>query len=189
MKITSAKFVKGIVGTDDVLEYDNPQIAFVGRSNVGKSSTINALTNNTSLARVSKTPGSTQEINLYVLNNRVYLLDLPGYGFAKTVKAGRERYQKVIDWYLFKSEYEPKKVVLIVDAEVGLTKLDEEMLTALEHAGKNITVLANKVDKIKSSQYEDTLQNLQDMVGDHAIIPFSATKKIGIGELVEEILV
>lgn len=189
MKITSAKFVKGIIGTDAVLDYDNPQIAFVGRSNVGKSSTINALTNNKSLARVSKTPGSTQEINLYVLNNRVYLLDLPGYGFAKTVKAGRERYQKVIDWYLFKSEYEPKKVVLIVDAEVGLTKLDEEMLSALEMAGKNITVLANKVDKIKSSQYQDKLQDLQDAVGDHPIIPFSATKKIGIGELVEEILV
>ncbi len=188
MKITSAKFVKGIVGSDSMLDYDNPQIAFIGRSNVGKSSTINAIVGQKPLARVSKTPGSTQEINLYVLNNRVYLLDLPGYGYAKTVKAGRERYQKVIEWYLFKSEYEPKKVVLIVDAEVGLTQLDVETLEALEQAGRNIVVLANKVDKIKSSQYEDKLQALQDSVGDHPIIPFSATKKIGIGDLVEEIL-
>lgn len=188
MKITSAKFVKGIVGTDDILDRDNPQIAFVGRSNVGKSSTINALVNQKSLARVSKTPGSTQEINLYLLNNRIFLLDLPGYGFAKTVKAGRERFQKVIDWYLFKSEYEPKIVALIVDAEVGLTSLDQEMLMALEEAGKELLVIANKVDKIKPSQYQDKLQALQDMVGDHPIVPFSATKKIGIGELVEKIV-
>ena len=188
MKITSAKFVKGIVGTDDILERENPQIAIIGRSNVGKSSTLNVLVGQKSLAKVSKVPGKTQEINLYVLNNKFYLLDLPGYGFAKTAKAGRERFQKVIDWYLFRSEYPQKVVVLMVDAEVGVTSSDEEMLMALEEAGKNFLVLANKVDKIKPSQYQAKLAEIQEIVGNHKVIPFSAKKKIGIGELVEEIL-
>ncbi len=188
MNITSAKFVKGIVGTDDILERDNPQIALVGRSNVGKSSTINTIVNQNSLAKVSKVPGKTQEINLYVLNNKYFLLDLPGYGFAKTAKQGRERFQKVIDWYLFRSEYEQKLIVLIIDAEVGVTNSDQEMLMALEEAGKDFIVLANKVDKIKSTEYEDKLQTIQDTVGDHLVIPFSSKKRIGIGELVEQIL-
>ncbi len=188
MKITSAKFIKGIVGTDDILERDNPQIALIGRSNVGKSSTLNCLVGQNSLAKVSKVPGKTQEINLYVLNNKFYLLDLPGYGFAKTAKAGRERFQKVIDWYLFRSDYEQKIVVLLIDAEVGITNSDQEMLAALEETGKNFLVLANKVDKIKPSQYQAKLAEIQEIVGSHKVIPFSAKKKIGIGELVEEIL-
>lgn len=180
--------MKGVVGTDDVLDRDNPQIALVGRSNVGKSSTLNVLVGQNSLAKVSKVPGKTQEINLYVLNNKYFLLDLPGYGFAKTAKAGRERFQKVIDWYLFRSEYEQKLIVLIIDAEVGVTASDQEMLIALEDAGKNFLVLANKVDKIKPSQYETKMTQIQEIVGDHQVIPFSSKKRIGIGELVEKIL-
>src|SRR3989338_1650650 len=128
MSIRSATFVKGIVGTDEVLNDHYPQIAFIGRSNSGKSSLINSLTNQKKLARTSPLPGRTQEINLFFINRDTYFLDLPGYGYAKVSKDDREWLQKVIQWYLFKSEYVQKKIVLILDAKVGPTDKDLDMI-------------------------------------------------------------
>jgi len=188
MKITSAKFIKGVVGADETLQDGTPQVAFIGRSNVGKSSVINSLTGEKNLARTSQFPGRTREINVFLINRSFYLLDLPGYGFAKASREGKARLQGLIYWYLFNSQYEQKKVVLIIDGFVGPTENDVEMLKALEERKKNVVIVANKVDKIKKSEYEAKFRKIRDAAGAHMVIPYSAEKKIGISDLTKEIL-
>lgn len=187
MNITSAKFVKGILEENDTLDDGKPQVAFIGRSNVGKSSVINALTKQKGLAITSSSPGRTQEINLFLINNVFYLIDLPGYGFVKSSQKARERLKKLIDWYLLESPYRQKAVVLIIDANIGLMENDLEMISKLEEKGKNLIIIANKSDKIKKSEYARKFQNIQEKVGNHKVIPFSAKKKIGIGILINKI--
>ena len=187
MKITSATFLKSLVGPDEALSDGTPQIAFIGRSNVGKSSVINSLVGQKGLARTSHLPGYTRAINLFWINKKFYLVDLPGYGFAHASKEGKAHLAELIDWYLLGSDYRQKKVVLIIDANVGVTDKDSAMLRALEAAGKDILVLANKVDKIKKSDYARKFTELKRLVGEHKIIPCSTVEKIGINELSEEI--
>ncbi len=186
--ITSATFIKGVVEPDDILEDGTPQIAFIGRSNVGKSSIINTLTNNKKLAITSSFPGRTQEINVFLINKSFYLMDLPGYGYAKNSKAGKERIQELINWYLFESPYTQKYVVLLIDANIGPTKDDIDMLENLQDTKKNIIVVANKIDKIKKSEVKKNLDKIRNTIGPHTIIPFSAEKKIGIQELSDILL-
>lgn len=187
MHIKSAKFVKGVVEVNEIFEDGKPQIAFIGRSNVGKSSTINALTRQKGLAITSSYPGRTRQINVFIINNSFYLIDLPGYGFARGSWEARKNLEKLIFGYLLNPEYKQKKVVLIIDAYVGLTNHDLEMLTILEEEKKNIIVIANKVDKIKKAGYAKQLKKIQDQIGKHKLIPFSAEKRIGINTLAEEI--
>jgi GTP-binding protein len=184
----SAQFIKGVVGADQILDSNYPQVAFIGRSNVGKSSTINSLVKQKGLARTSALPGRTQEINIFLLNDSIYLADLPGYGFAKASKADQKWIFKLINWYLFNSGYEQKKVVMIIDAKVGPTHDDLDMLEALEAREKNIVVVANKVDKIKKADYEKQMAKIQETIGLHVVIPYSAEKGIGVEELIREIL-
>ncbi len=188
MRITSATFVKSVIGTDELLENGIPQVAFIGRSNAGKSTIINSLTGRKNLAKTSASPGKTKLVNLFLINKSLYLIDLPGYGYASASKKDREWLRKVIDWYLFKSQYEQKCVVLIIDASVGPTANDLEMLDALEEHKKNVVVVANKMDKIRKPDYKTQLQKIQDIIGDHLIIPYSSKAKIGMTELTDEIL-
>ena len=187
MNITSAKFIKGIVDADEILDDGIPQVAFIGRSNVGKSSVINTLANKKDLAKTSSFPGRTREINIFLINNSFYLVDLPGYGFAKGSKQEQEKIQSLIYWYLLDSRYRQKKVVLIIDAELGATNNDLQMLYSLKERGKDVVVVANKVDKIKKSSYKKQLADIQSALGDYKIIPYSAKKKIGVNELANEI--
>jgi GTP-binding protein len=188
MNISSAKFIKGILGPDVALENNFPQVAFVGRSNAGKSSIINSLTKQKNLARVSVNPGRTQEINLFLINNSSYFLDLPGYGYAKASKEAQAELKKVIEGYLFNSAYRQKKVVLVIDAAIGPTELDLEMLYLLEKHAKNILILANKIDKVNHMAQKKQLAVIAKKVGDHLVVAYSAQKRIGIGELLGEIL-
>ena len=188
MNIRSAKFVKGVVKADELLEDGKPQIAFIGRSNVGKSSIINTLVNQSDLARTSSFPGRTQQINLFLINKSFYFIDLPGYGFARISRKGQEQIRKLIHWYLLTSHCEQKIIVLIIDANVGVTDKDSEMLKILEKQNKNIVIVANKIDKIKKTEYKKQLQKIQDLVGKHNIIPFSSETRIGVKELSSEIL-
>lgn len=188
MEITSARFLKGAVGHDELLESSIPKVAFIGRSNVGKSSTINALTKHKNLAVTSSRPGRTREINIFLINNSLHLIDLPGYGYARVSKFDLKKIHDLIAWYLFESNYVQKKVILIIDALVGLTQDDKEMLFSLESRNKDIVVVANKIDKIKKSELLTHLKKLQATVGDHILIPFSAEKKIGIDQLAMQLL-
>jgi GTP-binding protein EngB required for normal cell division len=160
MKITSTKFIKGVVGDDSILASDIPQIAFIGRSNVGKSSLINAITNS-KISRTSSFPGRTQEINIFLVNNSFYLVDLPGYGFARASGLGREKIGELIDSYLFNSIYDQKKVVMII--------------------------IANKIDKMTQGEYHKKMIELKKMVGESIVIPFSTKKRNGIEKLTDEI--
>jgi GTP-binding protein len=187
MKIESAKFIKGVIGSDTALESNTPQVAFIGRSNSGKSSVINSLVNQNNLATTSSFPGRTQRINLFLINDSLYFVDLPGYGYAKVPDRLKKSLKAMVNWYFFVSDYQQKKIVLIIDASVGPTKDDLEMLYALEDYRKDIIVVANKIDKIKQTKYEEQFKTIKELVGTHKIIPYSAKKKIGVQELLKEI--
>lgn len=187
MKITSAEFIASVLGTHELLEHDKPQVALMGRSNVGKSSIINSLVDRKDLARTSAIPGSTIHLNLYLLNNVLYLVDLPGYGYAKTSLKERDRIRTMISWYLFESHYKQKKVILIIDANVGPKDTDLEVLRNLEEHDKEILVVANKIDKIKKSEYEQQMKHIEATIG-RPVLPYSAQEKIGVGTLINEIL-
>lgn len=189
MRITSAKFIKSIVKDDEALKKGIPQIAFIGRSNVGKSSTINALTRQKNLARASSTPGRTQEINLFLINESFYLIDLPGYGYSSGSKESKEAIFELINWYFFLSGYEQKIIVLIIDANIGATESDLEILHALDEHNKNVIIAANKIDKIKKSDFQKQMQKIQEAAGKHKVIPYSSKKMTGIDDIAKEIII
>ena len=188
MKIKSAKFVKGIMGEDEILEDELPKVVFVGRSNVGKSSVINSLVGRRDLAKSSSKAGKTKEINFFLINQEFYLVDLPGYGFASASIEERDNLRKLIYWYLLFSSVPHKKVVLIIDAKIGMTDSDLEILRRLDERQMDIVIVANKIDKIKKSEYKKQLLAIQNQAGEHKVIPYSTEEKIGIGELTTAII-
>jgi GTP-binding protein len=187
MKPQAVQFVKGIVGPDPILEKGIPEIAFIGRSNVGKSSVINSLTGQKGLARTSSFPGRTQEINVFLIEGRILLMDLPGYGYSRHSLETQRRLHQLIDWYLFQPPHRPKRIVFIIDAMIGPTDSDLEMLRALKTTKMPIIILANKADKIKASRYAGRIREIQARVGPHKVIPYSSVKHVGRKELVEEL--
>lgn len=188
MKIKSAQFIKGTLGSDDIFENGVPQIAFIGRSNAGKSSVINSLVNQKNLAKTSSLPGRTQQINIFLINNSLYFVDLPGYGYVKMPGKLKDSLRGMLNWYFFVSSYKQKKIVLIIDASVGPSQDDLEILHRLEDHQKNIIIVANKIDRLKQAEYDKQFKIIKEAVGVHPIIPYSAKKKIGVKELLKEIL-
>ena len=178
--------MRGIAGTDGLLDDGKPQIALIGRSNVGKSSIINSLTGQKDLARMSDTPGLTQEINIYSINNKLYLLDMPGYGFAKVPEKVRERLQKLVWWYLFDSGHDQHKAILVVDANVGPSANDREMLAFLRDHEKNIVIVANKIDKIKKSEYAGHMEAIDIFAHGLPVVPYSSKTRTGVEELLKQ---
>lgn len=187
MKINSAKFLKGVTGPDAIFMDGRPQVAFIGRSNVGKSSVINAITHQKDLAKTSSFPGLTKEINFFLINNSFYIVDLPGYGYAKLPAPMRAKIKEMINWYFFSSGNEQNKIFLIIDAEVGPTKDDLELLYVLEEKEKTVVVVANKIDKIKKSAYATKLSRIQVSIGNHKIIPCSTKNSRGIQDIIDDL--
>ncbi len=187
MKITSVKFIKGLVGDDKIMDDGTPQVAFIGRSNVGKSSLVNALTKS-SISRTSSTPGRTAELNFFLVNDSVYFVDLPGYGYAKVSFAMRDKLINLINSYLFNKVYTQKKVVLIIDINVGMTDKDIVMFEDLKKANKNIVLVLSKVDKITQKDFHKKMKEIEMITGDTPLFQVSAKNKVGIDELVEELL-
>ncbi len=207
MEIRNAKFVRGIVGSNDILKSKREQIAFIGRSNVGKSTLINNLTGNKGLVKISKEPGKTKEINFFsaVLtysnvqkqenptgrrNKDVYLVDLPGYGYAKISQKQREKMRKMILWYFISGEPNLKKVVLIIDVKAGLKEFDLEMIDVLKEYGPQFgyqfVIVANKIDKLNQKQIHKNLQKIKEQIGeDVKVIPMSAKTGRGRSNLME----
>ena len=183
MEIKSAVFVKGSPTVDGLFDDGLPHIAFMGRSNVGKSSTINAITKTKGLAKVSGDPGATTHINLFLINNKFYIVDLPGYGFVKGSVGKRDVLHGVIESYLRHPHRGEQTVVLIIDAKVGPTADDLDILQTVEEHGKKIVVAVNKIDKLKNSELKNQLEKIQKLVGGHILVPYSAEKKIGLPAL------
>lgn len=176
-KINSAEFKKGIIGTDVILTDGVPQIAFVGRSNVGKSSLVNSLVNRKDLVKVGKKPGKTTELNFFSLNNgKCYFVDLPGYGYAEASAKQKERIEKLILWYLMYSDARPQRVVLILDAKAGLTAFDEEMIRVLREQGHPYLIVANKIDKLNQKETVAQLRAIREAAHEAKVAAYSATE-------------
>lgn len=162
-----------------------PEIAFAGKSNVGKSSLINALMNRKSLARISATPGKTQTINFYNINQEMYLVDLPGYGYAKVSEKEKEAWGRMIERYLHQSDM-LKAVFLLIDIRHAPSKNDKMMYDWILHQGYEPVIIATKLDKIKKSQVAKQLKILREglgMAGGATVIPFSSKTKQGREEI------
>ncbi len=183
--IKTAEFVKGIKGSDDILRDGVPHVAFVGRSNVGKSSSINYILSRKSLVKTSSKPGKTTEINFFFVNESVYFVDLPGYGFAKMSKKSSDKLDRHILWYLTQSEVRPEYVVMVIDSKVGMTSLDKDVLALLNEEGHSVLVISNKIDKLKKNDIRKRIDVVREQSGDKKVFPFSAKEKKGREEFLE----
>ncbi|MEE0106181.1 MAG: ribosome biogenesis GTP-binding protein YihA/YsxC [Lachnospiraceae bacterium] len=167
--------------TSTLPENTLPEVAFAGKSNVGKSSLINALMMRKSLARTSAQPGKTQTINFYNINKEIYLVDLPGYGYAKASEKEREAWGQMIERYLNTSE-KLRAVFLLVDIRHAPSANDKQMFEWMAYVGYDPIVIATKLDKIKRSQIDKQIKLIRQGLGadkDTIIVPFSAETKQG----------
>jgi len=187
MKVNSADFIKGIKGTDSILSDGVPQIAFVGRSNVGKSSVINSLVGRRNLVKSSSTPGKTQELNFFLINGDTYFVDLPGYGYATMSQKNSDKLRKMIIWYLTESGATLKRVVLTVDSKVGITELDMQMLEILKEVGCKVLIVANKIDKLNQRERNKNIKQIKEKTN-FPTFGYSAKKGTGGEELLERII-
>lgn len=168
--------------TSDLPKNDLPEVAFAGKSNVGKSSLINAVMNRKALARVSAQPGKTQTINFYNINDEIYVVDLPGYGFAKASEKERERWGKMIETYLNTSDM-IRAVFLLVDIRHAPSANDKQMYEWMDYVGYDPIVIATKADKIKRSQLDKQIKILREGLcasKETIIVPFSSQTKQGL---------
>ena len=187
VKSVNLETVCGI--TSKIPQNDKLEIAFAGKSNVGKSSLINAMMNRKSYARTSQKPGKTQTINFYNINDLLYFVDLPGYGYAKVSQAEKDRWGRLMEDYFASQRIDVG--VFIVDARHAPTNNDITMAQWFIESGCPFVVVANKLDKLKKSQIESNLQTIREDLGlpeDCLLIPFSAEKGTGREELLRQIL-
>lgn len=171
--------------TSKIPQTDMPEIAFAGKSNVGKSSLINALMNRKSYARTSAQPGKTQTINYYNINDCMYLVDLPGYGYAKVSESVKEKWGKMVEKYLRNSN-QLKQVFLLIDIRHNPSENDKIMYDWIVSNGYHPVIIATKLDKIKRSQLDKQVKAVRTGLGlakDDILIPVSSETKQGIEEL------
>lgn len=188
MQIISTQFIKGLTFGDESMDFKFPQVVFIGRSNVGKSSIINTLTKTKNLAKTSALPGRTRQANIFLINNKFYLIDLPGYGYAKTSKENQDELHDLINWYLFVSSYQPEKVILVIDAVVGPTKDDLEILQALQEADKKVVIIANKIDKLKKSERLKQFKKIQQTLNNDDVLFCSTKTGEGLSGTIDKII-
>jgi GTP-binding protein len=177
-----ANFLKSATQRSEYPEIGLPQIAFVGRSNVGKSSLINSLVGRKNLARTSSTPGRTQIINFFEVDGTWVLVDLPGYGFAKVPKDIRDRWGPMIEEFLVGDD-RLRLVVVILDSRHEPTKLDRNMIEWLSHFGVPFQLIATKFDKVAKSQRTRSLRRIRESLESEDVLPFSAVTGEGKKDL------
>lgn len=186
IQLQKTEFVLSAASPRDFLRDGLPQVAFAGRSNVGKSSVINRVLNRKNYARVGAAPGKTIHINYFKVDEAFYLVDLPGYGYAKVSKDERDRWGKLMEDYFSHPELMTLGV-LIVDARHKPTADDCTMAQWFKETGCPVIVVANKVDKLKKSEIEPNLQRIRDTLDlgeDVPVLPFSAEKGDGRQDLI-----
>ena len=191
MNLQKAEFLTSITDMAKLPKDGLPQIAFSGKSNVGKSSVINRVLNRKNFARVGETPGKTVHINFFRIDNRAYFVDLPGYGYAKVPLAEKERWGKLMEQYFSV----PDRIalgILIVDARHKPTENDVTMASYFQNSCRPFVVVANKLDKLKKSEIAPNLSLIRQTLSlseSTVLIPFSAEKGDGRDLLLREILV
>lgn len=189
MNFHNVEFLISAASTKDFPSNRLPEIAFAGKSNVGKSSVINRVLNRKNFARVGEKPGKTIHVNYFVIDKKCYLVDLPGYGFAKVSQSEKERWGRLMESYFAAGRIDLG--VMIVDARHAPTQNDITMARWFLDSGCPFVVLANKLDKVKPSQLQGNLQTIRDdleLPEDCQLIPFSAEKGTGKDELVRLIV-
>jgi len=185
-------FLKGVVRVADLPDDSLPEVAFAGRSNVGKSSLLNALVEQKALARTSNTPGRTREVNYFRLDERLYLVDLPGYGYARASKKEVAGWNRLIQDYL-KGRASLRRVFLLIDARHGLKESDKPTLALMDTAAVSYQVVLTKVDKVKGSELEKVVGRTSKELAKHPaahpeLIATSARKGAGLSDLRAAIL-
>ena len=189
INFNQAEFVRSAAEQSQFIYDGRPQVTFAGRSNVGKSSVINRLLNRRNFARVGATPGKTNQINYFRIDNKIYFTDLPGYGYAQVSQQERDRWGRLMENY-FASEGLVTLGVQIVDARHKPTADDVTMCDWFKGSGCPLIVVANKLDKLKKSEIEPNLQVIRETLQlgeDDMLIPFSAEKGTGKNELLAAI--
>ncbi|HAK76520.1 MAG TPA: YihA family ribosome biogenesis GTP-binding protein [Runella sp.] len=191
MKIKTAVFVKSSSQHEQCPKPDRPEYAFIGRSNVGKSSLINALTNHGNLAKISGKPGKTQVINHFMINDTWYLVDLPGYGYAQVSQTERQKWSIMIDDYLFNRESLTCTFVLI-DSRIEPQKIDLEFMQKLGEKGVPFCLVFTKADKLTANQLQTRLENykktlLETWVELPLIFVTSSEKRVGQQDILAQI--
>ena len=186
MNLQKVEFVRSVAKAGDFLRDGLPQIAFSGKSNVGKSSVLNCILQRKNFARVGQKPGKTIHINYFSVDKKAYFVDLPGYGYAQVAASEKERWGKLMESYFAASELITMGV-LIVDARHDPTKLDVVMCDLFRTTGRPFVVVANKLDKLKPREIEPNMARIREVLTldpSVPLIPFSAEKGTGRGELV-----
>ena len=189
MRIKQSEFITSAVKREQYPLDNRVEVAFVGRSNVGKSSIINALTNRKKLAKVSQTPGKTRLVNFFLINNDFYLVDLPGYGYAKVSKSEKDSWGKTVEMYLTNRE-QLKRVVLLVDSRHKPTGDDIMMNEWFKHFGYNVVVVATKSDKLTKNELkksEVVIKETLKLGGDDKLYFFSSLNKEGADLLIDNL--
>jgi GTP-binding protein len=182
MKITTAEFVKSAFAPEHWTTDGLPEIAFLGRSNVGKSSLLNSLLQRKGLARTSNTPGRTQSLNFFLINRKLYFVDLPGYGYAKVSKAMRGDWGKMAESYLARRS-ELALSIQLVDSRHPPTMLDTQLHEWLVHHDKQSLIVATKADKLSSNELKKNLENIGKVFTNRAVISYSSVTGRGRDEV------
>ena len=177
-------FVLGVAKLEQLPVSSLSEVAFIGRSNVGKSSLINAITGQKGLAKTSNTPGRTQQLNYFNLAEKIHIVDLPGYGFAQAPESIVKQWQQLIFTYL-QGRVELKRVFMLIDSRHGIKKVDEDIMKMLDTAAVTYQIILTKADKISAKALAKVQQETQEKIKKHAaaytrVIPTSSEKKYGI---------
>ena len=190
LNVNKAEFIKSAASPNQFIRSSTPSVVFAGKSNVGKSSVINRMLNRKNFARVGASPGKTIHVNYFLIDGRVYFVDLPGYGYAKVSQAERDRWGKLMEQF-FASEGLIDLGVMIVDARHKPTADDVTMAEWFKNSGCRLVVVANKLDKLKKSEIEPNMaliRQILDLPEEVLLIPFSAEKGQGRDALMAEIM-
>ena len=184
-------FVLGVANLEQLPLSELNEVAFAGRSNVGKSSLINALTGQNGLAKASNTPGRTQQLNYFNLNNQIHLVDLPGYGFAQAPENVVKKWQKLIFAYL-QGRVNLKRVFMLIDSRHGVKKVDEEIMEMLDKAGVTYQIVLTKTDKVSQAALQKVIEETQKVIAKHGaahvrVLATSSEKNLGIEQVRAEI--
>ncbi|MCI7135947.1 MAG: ribosome biogenesis GTP-binding protein YihA/YsxC [Candidatus Limivicinus sp.] len=190
LNVNKAEFIKSAASPNQFIRSSTPSVVFAGKSNVGKSSVINRMLNRKNFARVGASPGKTIHVNYFLIDGRVYFVDLPGYGYAKVSQAERDRWGKLMEQF-FASEGLIDLGVMIVDARHKPTADDVTMAEWFKNSGCRLVVVANKLDKLKKGEIEPNMALIRqtlDLPEEVLLIPFSAEKGQGRDALMAEII-